>query len=217
MHKAKLCEIDFKKEIIKKLINAKQLQNSFFFQDSISYYLKALHIIEENKPKWDISEILMEIGFSYYYMPAWSKSEDYFKQSLDARPNFEVTMFIIIVFIKLRKIELAKSAFKKVNEIFNVPPDIIARKEYTWLVDILNFLKAEEIQEFIAFKELLSHDIQKLNFVSSLAVLEKKTTNKKTKKTIVSNLTLRDESIIIYEDYDKISSIHIYSTIYSNP
>ena len=171
MHKAKLCEIDFKKEIIKILINAKQLQNSFFFQDSISYYLKALHIIEENKLKWDISEILMEIGFSYYYMHEWSKSEDFFKQALDVRPSFEVKMFILIVFIKLRKIELAKSAFEKVNEIFNVPPDIIAQKEYTWLVDILNFLKAEEIQEFITFKELLSHNIQKLNFVSALALV----------------------------------------------
>jgi len=68
-------------------------------------------------------------------------------------------MFILIVFIKLRKIGLAKSAFEKVNEIFNVPPDIIAQKEYVWLVDILNFLKADEIQEFITFKELLSHNI----------------------------------------------------------
>lgn len=42
---------------------------------------------------------------------------------------------------------------------------------YTWLIDILNFLNAKEIQEFITFKELLSHDIQKLNFVSAFAIV----------------------------------------------
>ena len=42
-------------------------------------------------------------------------------------------------------------------------------------------------------------------------VLEKNVTNKKTKETIVSNLKLKDESIILYDNYEKISSLHIYN------
>ncbi|MFW9970562.1 MAG: tetratricopeptide repeat protein [Candidatus Odinarchaeota archaeon] len=171
MNTSKLSEIDLKNEITKIVINAKQLQNSFFFQDSISYYLKTLHMIEENEIKWDRSEILMEIGFSYYYMHNWSKSEDFFKQSLDIKQVFEIKMFIIIVLIKLKKFEQAKSFFEQIGNLFNEPADIIARKDYTWLVDLLNFLNAQEIQEFIDFKELLSHDLRKLNFITALAVV----------------------------------------------
>lgn len=42
-------------------------------------------------------------------------------------------------------------------------------------------------------------------------VLEKNTTNKKTREIFVSNLKLQDEAIILYDNYDKISSLHIYS------
>jgi len=42
-------------------------------------------------------------------------------------------------------------------------------------------------------------------------VLEKNSVNKKTGETLVSNLTLQDESIILYDNYDKISSLHIYA------
>jgi len=48
------------------------------------------------------------------------------------------------------------------------------------------------------------------------AVLEKNKFNKKTKGTIVSNLRLKDESIILYDNYDKISSLQIYTNTYSN-
>ena len=171
MNKKRLCEIDFKKGVIKILINAKQLQNSFFFQDSISYYLKALRRIEENGLKWDTSEILDEIGFCYYYLHEWVKSEEFFKQALEVKQSSEVQMFIIIVLIKLKKTEHARISFGQVTKIFNDPPDIIARKEYTWLVDLLNNLNGEEIQEFISFKDLLPHDIQKLNFLSAIAVV----------------------------------------------
>ena len=42
-------------------------------------------------------------------------------------------------------------------------------------------------------------------------VLEKDTISKKTKETLVSNLKLQNESIILYDNYDKISSLHIYA------
>ncbi len=41
-------------------------------------------------------------------------------------------------------------------------------------------------------------------------VLEKDKTNKITKKNIVSNVKLQDEAIILYENFEKISSLHIY-------
>ena len=42
-------------------------------------------------------------------------------------------------------------------------------------------------------------------------VLEKNTTNRKTREMIVSNLKLQDESIALFENYDKINSFHIYT------
>ena len=44
----------------------------------------------------------------------------------------------------------------------------------------------------------------------------KNSINKKTREIIVSNLTLQDESIILYDNYDKINSLHIYANLQKN-
>jgi len=66
-----------------------------------------------------------------------------------------------------------------------------------------------------ALKVLLRQSITKKGFVAMKSyfdpVLEKNTANKKTGETFVSNLKLLDESIVLYEDFEKISSLHIYS------
>ncbi len=69
-----------------------------------------------------------------------------------------------------------------------------------------------------ALKVLIRQSIAQKGYIAMKSyfdpVLEKDTINKKTRKIIVSNLTLQDESIILYDNYDKISSLHIYANSY---
>ena len=66
-----------------------------------------------------------------------------------------------------------------------------------------------------ALKILVRRSVTKKGYVVMKSyfdpVLEKDSINKKTRETIVSNLTLLDESIILYDNYDKINSLHIYA------
>lgn len=66
-----------------------------------------------------------------------------------------------------------------------------------------------------ALKVLVRQSIAKKGYVATKSyfdpVLEKDTISKKKKETFVSNLKLQDESIILYDNYDKISSLHIYT------
>ena len=45
-------------------------------------------------------------------------------------------------------------------------------------------------------------------------VLEKITANKTKRETTLSNLRLKDESIILYGNYVKISTLHIYASFF---
>ena len=71
-----------------------------------------------------------------------------------------------------------------------------------------------------ALKILARQSINEKSYIAMKSyfdpVLEKNATNKKTKERIISNLTLQDECTILYENYNKISSLHIYRWIKSN-
>lgn len=66
-----------------------------------------------------------------------------------------------------------------------------------------------------ALKILVRQSITQKGYIAMKSyfdpVLEKDAINKKTKETMVSNLILLDESIVLYDNYDKISSLHIYA------
>ena len=66
-----------------------------------------------------------------------------------------------------------------------------------------------------ALKVLIRQSIAQKGYVAMKSyfdpVLEKDTISKKTRETLVSSLAHREESIILYDHYDKISSLHIYA------
>ncbi|MHA1285126.1 MAG: tetratricopeptide repeat protein [Promethearchaeota archaeon] len=171
LNKEKLKKLEFEKMVNLKLLNAKKLQNSFFFQDSIEFYLKGLNLIKKFNLKRDINEILKEIGFSYLYLYDWGKAEEFFRLSLEQKQDIEIKMYLIIVYLKLKKFQIARSFFNEIEEIFNVPPDFIYEKYYYWIIDLLNYLNEDELKQFIEFKELLNHNIKRYNFLTSIAIV----------------------------------------------
>ncbi|MHA1338231.1 MAG: hypothetical protein ACTSPW_21250 [Promethearchaeota archaeon] len=147
MNEEKLKILEYENMVDLKLLNAKKLQNSFLFYDSIAFYLKALDLIKKFNLKQDINEILKEIGFSYLYLHDWAKAEEFFLLSLEQKQDIEIKMYLII------------------------PPDLIYEKYYYWIIDLLNYLNEDELKQFIEFKELLNHYLKKYNFLTTLAII----------------------------------------------
>ncbi|MGQ4875692.1 MAG: hypothetical protein ACP6IY_16625 [Promethearchaeia archaeon] len=171
MNEEKLKKLEFEKMVNLKLSTAKKLQNSFFFQDSIEFYLKGLDLIKKFNLKRDINEILKEIRFSYLYLHDWAKAEEFFQLSLRQKQDIEIKMYLIIIYLKLKKFQIAQSYFNEIEEIFDVPLDFIHNKYYNWIINLLNYLNEDELKQFIEFKALLNHNIKKYNFLTSLAII----------------------------------------------
>ncbi|MHA1414330.1 MAG: tetratricopeptide repeat protein, partial [Promethearchaeota archaeon] len=171
MNEEKLKILEYENMVDLKLLNAKKLQNSFLFYDSIAFYLKALDLIKKFNLKQDINEILKEIGFSYLYLHDWAKAEEFFLLSLEQKQDIEIKMYLIIIYLKLKKFQIARSFFNEIEEIFNVPPDLIYEKYYYWIIDLLNYLNENELKHFIEFKELLNHYLKTYNFLTTLAII----------------------------------------------
>ncbi|MHA1195345.1 MAG: hypothetical protein ACTSSM_04520, partial [Promethearchaeota archaeon] len=112
-----------------------------------------------------------EIGFSYLYLHDWAKAEEFFLLSLEQKQDIEIKMYLIIIYLKLKKFQIARSFFNKIEEIFNVPPDLIYEKYYYWIIDLLNYLNENELKHFIEFKELLNHYLKTYNFLTTLAII----------------------------------------------
>lgn len=99
------------------------------------------------------------------------------------------------------------------NESYIIPE--VSNKYDLIIIDECNTIGGNTVLTS-ALKVLIRQSITKKGFVVMKSyfdpVLEKYTNpNKDNRQKLVSNLELREESIILYDNYDKISSLHIYT------
>ncbi len=171
MNFEKIKSYDIKRKILRKEFIAKQLQNSFFFEDSIFFYKQALEINRKTGINYDVNNILLELGFSNLYALNWSDALEYFKQSLQLDENELIKQYLAICYSKLDDIPNETEILNEIKTIFSLPPDIITQNNKTWILDILNFLTREQIINFIRILDRYESDLLKYNCFTSIALV----------------------------------------------
>ncbi len=127
---------------------------------------------------------------------------------------FEKVNFLLITPQKFTQFKLKKD---RKTDSYVIPE--VSTKYDLIIIDECNAIGGNTVLTS-ALKILVRQSIAKKGYVAIKSyfdpVLEKNSINKKTREIIVSNLTLQDESIILYDNYDKINSLHIYANLQRN-
>lgn len=127
------------------------------------------------------------------------------------RTEFDKVNFALITPQEFTQFKLKKD---RKTDSYIIPE--VSRKYDLIIIDECNTIGGNTVLTS-ALKILVRQSITQKGYVAMKSyfdpVLEKNKINKMTGETLVSSLTLQDESIILYDNYEKISSLHIYTNV----
>jgi len=128
--------------------------------------------------------------------------------------NIDHTDFDNINFTLITPKEFTQFKLKKDRKTNSYIIPKVSRKYDLIIIDECNTIGGNTVLTS-ALKILVRQSITQKGYVAMKSyfdpVIEKNTINKETRKIFLSNLTLQDESIVLYDNYEKISSLHIYA------